>query len=394
MHRKFLISMCLAGFLATASADEVVLNPAHPQNYTVVRGDTLWDIAGRFLTHPWQWPDIWQVNPQISNPHLIYPGDLISLTYQDGKPILSLTRGGALGGRNVKLSPTVRESAHDDAIPPIPLDAIHQFLSRPKVVTEADIEAAAYVVGSQDEHLAVGSGGRVYVRGLPENPVGKYSVFRPGGAYKDPDTGAILGYEALHVADMQLHKLGDPATGLLTWTNREVLKGDRLMPQELDEYPDFVPRAPGSDVHGRIISVIDGVSQIGQHHVVVINKGAVDGLEPGHVLAIFQAGQEITDPIGTEMAHRKRLEDLKRQELENPSSVGRFFDGVANDVRDAKLVVDKALGERVGGTPVKIQLPEERAGELLIFRTFDAVSYGLVMNTQRPIHVLDKVGNP
>ncbi len=394
MHRKFLISMCLAGFLATASAAEVVLNPAHPQNYTVVRGDTLWDIAGRFLTHPWQWPDIWQVNPQIRNPHLIYPGDLISLTYQDGKPILSLTRGGAFGGRNVKLTPSVRESAHDDAIPPIPLDAIHQFLSRPKVVTEADIDSAAYIVGSQDDHLAVGVGGRVYIRGLPENPGNKFSVFRPGGAYKDPDTGAVLGYEALHVADLTLHALGDPATGVLTWSNREVLKGDRLMPQELDEYPDFIPRAPGSDIQGRIISVIDGVSQIGQHHVVVINKGAADGLEPGHVLAIFQAGQEITDPIGTEMAHRQRLEDLKRQELENPSTVGRFFDGVANDVRDAKLKVDKALGERIGGAPVKVQLPEERAGELLVFRTFDSVSYGLVMNTQRPVHVLDKIRNP
>lgn len=387
--------MCLACVLATATADEVVLNPAAPQAYTVVRGDTLWDIAGRFLSHPWQWPDIWQVNPQIANPHLIYPGDLISLSYKDGKPILSLTRGAkALGGRLVKLSPTVRESAHDDAIPPIPLDAIHQFLSRPKVVSEADIESAAYVVGSQDEHLAVGQGGRIYVRGLPPEPAGKYSVFRPGGAYKDPDTGAILGYEALHVADMQLHSMGDPATGVLTWTNREVLKGDRLMPQELDEYPDFIPRAPANPIEGQIISVIDGVSQIGQHHVVVINKGAVDGLEPGHVLAIFQRGQEITDPIGTAMAHRERMADLKRQELENPSAVGRFFDGVANDLRDAKLKVDKALGERIGGAPVKVRLPEERAGEVLVFRTFDQVSYALVMNTQRPVHVLDKLANP
>jgi hypothetical protein len=140
--------------------------------------------------------------------------------------------------------------------------------------------------------------------------------------------------------------------------------------------------------------VVDGVSQIGQHHVVVINRGAADGLAPGHVLGIFQAGQEIEDPIGTEMAHRQRLDDLKRQELENPSAVGRFFDGVANDLRDTKLAVDEALGERVGGAPIKVMLPEERAGELLVFRTFDSVSYGLVMNTQRPVYVLDKVRNP
>lgn len=389
MHRKFLISMCLAGCLFTASAAEVVLNPGHPQSYSVVRGDTLWDIAGRFLTNPWQWPDIWQVNPQIKNPHLIYPGDLISLTYRDGRPILSLTRG-----RLVKLTPSVREEPHDQAIPPIPLDAIHQFLSRPRVVTQAELEGAAYVVGSQDEHLAVGGGGRVYIRGLPEKPGSKYSVFRPGGVYKDPDTGAVLGYEALHVADLLLHKSGDPATGVLTWSNREVLKGDRLMPQENAEYPDFIPRAPDSVVSGRIISVIDGVSQIGQYNVVVINKGQADGLQPGHVLAIFQAGQEIADPIGTEIAYRDHIDELKRQELENPSKVGRFFDGVANGVRDAKLSVDKALGERVGGAPVKVTLPEERAGEVMIFRTFDAVSYGLVMNTQRPVHILDKVENP
>lgn len=381
--------MCLAGFLGAASAAEVVLNPAHPQRYTVVRGDTLWDIAGRFLSQPWQWPDIWQVNPQIKNPHLIYPGDVISLSYVDGRPILSLTRS-----RLVKLTPSVREQVRDGAIPPIPLDAISQFLSRPKVVTRDDIDGAAYVVGSQDDHLAVGVGGRIYIRGLGEGATDKYSVFRPGAAYKDLDTGAILGYEALHVADVRLHKLGDPATGVLTWTNREVLKGDRLMPQELDEYPDFVPRAPASRVDGRIISVVDGVSQIGQHHVVVINRGAADGLEPGHVLGIFQAGLQIDDPVGSEMAHRERMADLKRRELENPSAVGRFFDGVANDLRETKLKVDRALGERVGGTPVKVTMPEERAGEVLLFRTFDSVSYGLVMNTQRPVHVLDKVGNP
>lgn len=381
--------MCLAGFLGAATAAEVVLNPAHPQSYTVVRGDTLWGIAGRFLSNPWQWPDIWQVNPQIKNPHLIYPGDVVTLTYVDGKPILSLTRS-----RLVKLTPSVREQAHDDAIPPIPLDAIHQFLSRPRVVTQAEIELSAYVVGSQDEHLAVGTGGRIYIRGLTDDAGDKFSVYRPGGAYKDPDTGEILGYEALRVADVQLHKRGDPATGILTWSNREVLKGDRLMPQERDEYPDFIPRAPGNEVDGRIISVVDGVSQIGQHHVVVINRGAGDGLEPGHVLGIFQAGQEIEDPIGTKMAHRQRLDDLKRQELENPSAVGRFFDGVANDLRDTKLAVDEALGERVGGAPVKVVLPEERAGEVLVFRTFDSVSYGLVMNTQRPVYVLDKVRNP
>lgn len=376
-------------FAAAVPATEVALSANPPSSYVVVKGDTLWDIAGRFLRHPWQWPDIWDANQQIENPHLIYPGDEIFLTYKDGRPLLGLRRS-----RNVKLSPNIRESAHDGAIPPIPLDAIHQFLSRPRVVTASEIEQAAYVVGSQDEHLATGMGNKIYVRGLPDNSSNRYSVFRPGDEYRDPDTNASLGFEALHIADVVINKFGDPATAVITWSNREVVKGDRLMLQEREEFPEFVPRAPGGPIDGRIISVVDGVSQIGQHHVVVVNKGQADGLAPGHVLAIHQVGELIRDKLGTEQAHRRRLEDFRRQEAENPSAVGRFFDGMTNDFREAKLAVDKALGEPIGGAPVMVQLPDERAGELLIFRTFDAVSYGLVMNTQRPVHVLDHVRNP
>lgn len=389
MYRKFVAAALLASALGLAHAADVVLNPNHPTTYTVVRGDTLWDIAGRFLQHPWQWPEIWEVNQQIDDPHWIYPGDVLTLTYRDGRPILGLTRG-----RNVKLSPAVREHKHDDAIPPIPLDAIHQFLTRPRVVTEDQIKNAAYVVGSQDEHLASGVGGRLYVRGLRDATTNRYSIFRPGGEYRDPDTGAVLGYEALHIGDLVIQEFGDPASGNIVWSNREVLKGDRLMPQEGEEYPEFVPRAPDGAVDGSIISVIDGVSQIGQHNVVVINKGSADGVAPGHVLAIYQSGAVIDDKIATELAARERLAALRNTEAHNPSGVGRFFDKVANDFREGKMKVDEALGEPIGGRPLKVRLPEERAGEVLIFRSFDAVSYGLVMNTQRPVHLFDRVRNP
>lgn len=381
-----ILVLCVAW---AARADQVALNEDHPTTYTVVKGDTLWDIAGRFLRHPWRWPDIWDANQQIENPHLIYPGDQLFLTYRDGRPLLGLRRG-----REVKLSPTVREYGRDQAIPPIPLDAIHQFLSRPRVVSEADIEAAAYVVGSQDEHLATGTGHRIYIRGIQDDSINRLSVFRPGGEYRDPDTNVSLGHEALHIADVVITRFGDPATAVITWSNREVVKGDRLLPQETQEYPEFVPHAPDTLIDGRIISVVDGVSQIGQHHVVVINKGQADGIEPGHVLAIYQVGEVIQDELGTAQAHKQRLEDFRRAEAENPSSVGRFFDGIANDIRETKVAVDKALGEPVGGTPVTVQLPEERAGEVMVFRSFDAVSYGLVMNTQRPVHVLDHIRNP
>ena len=259
-------------WLSPVLADDVQLNPNHPGTYTVVKGDTLWDIAGTFLNHPWQWPDIWQVNPQIENPHLIYPGDQVSLTYQDGKPILSLSRRG-FGGRNVKLSPSIRAYQHDNRIAPIPLDAIHQFLSRPQVLQDGDIDKLGYVVASQDSRITAGAGDKIYVRGIGEPVVSKYSVFRPGGEYRDGDTGELLGYEAMHIADVVIDKLGDPATAYVQRSNREILEGDRLIPQQVDEYPDFVPSAPNGDVTGNIISVIDGVSQIGQYQVVVLDRG-------------------------------------------------------------------------------------------------------------------------
>jgi hypothetical protein len=390
MSRKLTIFLVLVWFLGPVWGEEVVLNPDHPDRHVVVKGDTLWDISGRFLSYPWQWPDIWEANPQIENPHLIYPGDVISLTYKDGRPILSLARG----GRNVKLSPTIRESRRDDAIAPIPLDAIQQFLSRPRVVSEDQINQAAYVVSSQDQHLVTGTGNRIYVRGVGEPETSKFLVFRPGGAYLDPDTEDILGYEALHVGDIVLERLGDPATALIVKSNREILAGDRVMPSEEEEYPDFIPHAPAGMVDGNIISVLDGVSQIGQYQVIVVNRGASDGLEPGHVLAIYQAGPVVEDEIGSEVAYREQREAYLRAEEENPSVVGRLFESIANDLRATKYSIDKALGEPIGGLPVKVRLPEERAGEAMVFRTFDNVSYALVMNTQRPVHVLDVVRNP
>jgi len=328
-----------------AAADVIKLREPAPERYVVVEGDTLWDIAGKFLAHPWQWPQVWQDNPQIKNPHLIYPGDELTLVETNGVPRISLTRS-----RLVKLSPQIRSSAHVRAIPLIPLDAIAAFLSRPRVLTESELNGAGYVVGGQDEHLVNGAGHRIYLRNLSPSPTGRYMVFRAGREYRDPDTGQVLGREALQVADLRLEREGDPATGIITASNREVIKGDRLLPFEdlsreaSAEFESLQPRAPTNPIEGRLIAVVDGVTQIGQLNTVVINRGADAGLEPGHVLAIFQAGAEVKDPLAT------------------PAT--------------------------------KVRLPEERAGEVVVFRVFGAVSFALVMNTQRPVHVLDHVRNP
>ncbi len=408
MSGKILICLGLFAFMAGAAADEVQLRADHPDTYTVQKGDTLWEIAGRFLAQPWQWPEIWESNPQIENPHLIYPGDVVTLQFKDGKPTLSIASGEAPGEptsdtsapapvasvdrsrRDVKLSPTIRETQHVDIVRQIPLDAIQQFLSRPRVVTDDQIGRSGYIIGSLEEGLAFGRGHRVYVRGLGQPVTNKFSIFRKGPEYRDPDTGAVLGYEAEHVGDGVVERFGDPATIHIVTSNKEVLKGDRLMPEMSDEIPEFIPHAPNAEIAGKVISVIDGVSQIGQHQVVVLNRGVADGLEPGHVLAIYQDGKVITDSTAGDIADRE-----KQQALAGTEEGRSFLDSVVTDLRTVDRTMRDFLGTPITSTAnITVRLPEERAGELMVFRTFDMVSYGLVMNFQRPIHILDNVRNP
>lgn len=335
----FILGLIFSG--AALAADPVAVNPAHPDRYTVVTGDTLWDISGRFLRDPWRWPDVWHVNPQIENPHLIYPGDIIEMTYVDGKPRLRLVRGS-----DVKLSPKIRTSALQDAIPTIPIDAIYPFLSRPYVVEQGELDSAPYIVDFADEHMAGGSGQNVYVRSIPTEDHISFDVVRAGGPYKDADTGEVLGFEALYIGNAELLRTGDPATLLLTRTGQEVLVGDRLL-ESADDQPleAFYPKAPDSQINGSIISVMNGVTQIGQYNVVVLDRGANDGLKPGDVLAIEAKGEVIRDDVTPER----------------------------------------------GDT---VKLPDEDAGHLMVFRTFSRVSFGLVMDATRAIHVLDRVHNP
>ncbi|MEW8005384.1 MAG: LysM peptidoglycan-binding domain-containing protein [gamma proteobacterium symbiont of Clathrolucina costata] len=331
------ISGLLLSFSALA-AQHVALNPSHPERYTVVKGDTLWDISSMFLRDPWLWPEVWYVNPQIANPHLIYPGDEIVLTYRDGQPVLQLSRKNSL-------SPRVRATPLDQAIPTIPIDAIAPFLTRPYVVDENELEKAPYIVHFLDDHIVGGAGISYYARSIMEERPIQYAVVRPEKPYKDPDTGEILGYEALYVGTSELKRTGDPAKLLLTSSDMEAIIGDRLIKEQEDEpLIDFQPRVPENPIEGRIISVLNGVTQIGQYNVVVLNKGANVGLEAGHVLRILQGGEAIRDIV-------------------------------------------KGRGE-------KVTLPLEEAGHLMVFRTFEKVSFALVMDATKPLHVLDWVRTP
>ena len=331
------------------AGDSPVLNPRHPDSYVVQQGDTLWDIAQMFLRDPWYWPEIWQINPQVQNPHLIFPGDVLSLSYlDDGSPVVQLTRGGGpvAAGPTERLSPRIRSQAIEEAIPTIPYDTLRAFLSRPAILDPDRLDELPYLFAHPDGLL--GSAGRnVYVRGTdaPEGSVLK--LVHTGDALIDPDDDTVLGYQGLYVGEGRIERSGDPATVFLTETAREAMIGDYLIEEEGLTPMTYFPSAPGSDVDGRIISVLDGVSMIGQYQVIVLNRGARDGLQPGHVLSVYRTGEVIADTTKT----------------------SGFFSE-------------------------EVRLPDEHAGTTMVFRVFDRMSYALVMEATREIRVLDTVRNP
>lgn len=333
----------------------IALREDVPDRYVVKKGDTLWDISALFLRDPWLWPEIWYFNPQIDNPHLIYPGDILTLVYVDGKPQLRLTREGAAsvahpappaGIDTVKLSPQVRASDLKQAIPTIPMDVIGPFLIKPRVVSKAELETAPYIVSSLDRHLINASGNTVYARNLKSEGDVRYNIFRPGRVFTDPKTGKVLGYESTLVSEAKLVQAGDPATLILTRSLRETLNGDRILPAESGKIShNFIPKAPEIEVEGQIIALVDAISHAAQRQIVVINLGERQGMEPGTVLAIEQTGGEIRDPYA----------------------------------------------RKVNST---ITLPNTRAGLLMVFRVFDQVSYGLILDSTRTVHTNDIVRNP
>ena len=331
-----------------------MVNPSAPKHYTVKRGDTLWGIASMYLRDPWLWPEVWILNPQIPNPHLIYPGDTLALAYgADGRPQVSLEQAGA-----VRLDPRLRNSALDSAIPTIPYSAIAAFLSRPTVVTADEMRHAPYVLAFRDKHEIAGSGIEVYIRNLPAAENARFAIVHVGNELRDPDDGKVVGYEGIYTATALVQRPGDPAKALLIDTARETLRGDRLLSADASETPvTFALRAPASDVHGRIIDVVGGTELAGQYAVVVINRGKRHGLEPGNVLAVDQAGDVVRD--------------LYRggKTIGNTNGLGTSF-------------------------APRVRLPDERNGTLLVFKVFDRVSFGLIVGASDTIHVADVVRNP
>ncbi|MEH3085632.1 MAG: LysM domain-containing protein [Xylophilus ampelinus] len=360
---------------AETGIPESELAPNAPDRYVVRAGDTLWDIAGMFLRSPWRWPELWGMNLQdIRNPHLIYPGQTLYLERSGGRARLATRPGGALDGGlpTVRVSPRTRsESLADSLLPTLKPHLIEPFLAEPLVVDENTLLQAPRLVGVADARVLITRGDRAYVRSSggpalaepePRTPPSRYRVFRNARALVDPASGAVLGYEAQYVGravlihgESEQAVLRDgkelreivPASVDITGAKEEMRVGDRLLPEPPRQFPNYVPRAPEVPIdNARVVSIYgSAVASAAQNQVVSINKGSADGLAPGHVLALLSEGARIVDA--------------------------------------------SQPGERT-----RIKLPDERNGVLMVFRTFERVSYGLILQIREGVKVGDRLVSP
>jgi LysM domain len=363
-----LIFFLLSGpaWAQTATAP-LALKPDAPDRYVVVPGDTLWGISGRYTDSPWRWPELWGMNrEQIQNPHLIYPGYVILLDREKGRLSIGapgtdrVAPGTARPGEpavtrgptgSVLITPRVRaESLARQEIPSIPASAIEPFLSRPLVIEPDGLDKAPTIVATQADRVVLATGNTAYVRGIGDSKEESWYVYRRGNALVDPDTERVLAYEAIYLGTAQLTRTGDPATVVLTSAVQEVGAGDKLIAAGVPQPINYAPHSPPTFVKGRVMSIYGGLGKVGEagpQQIITINRGKADGMEIGHVLALYSLGGTVTDTT-----------------------------------------------KRRGDPAAQIKLPDERAGLAFVFRVFERVSYALIMQITRPVNPLDVVQTP
>jgi LysM domain len=332
-----------------------------PMRYVVKKGDTLWSISNKFLKDSWQWPELWYVNPKVKNPHLIYPGDELFLYFVDGQahvarsgegePAPGTGDGGSRqpaevlppGGQGT-FAPTARVLPVEQAITAIPAEQIRAFLRGPRVIDEDELDDAPYIVAFEEKKLLGAADSVAYVMDADKS-VSQYHIVRRSKEYEDPDSGDDLGYEVMSVGEAEVRVFGDPTTVYILRSDMEARVGDFLLPMETDPLAlRFIPHAPGKDIDAKVMSVYQGMSQIGQFQIVALNRGKRDGMETGHVLSVMQTGERAKDP-------------------------NAFFGG-------------------------SVQLPDLHAGTLMVFKVGERVSHALVMSSSRAVHIGDRVERP
>jgi len=398
MKKAIIFLILLLAPLGVAVATEAdAIKADAPDRYTVVPGDTLWGISGRFLKDPWRWPEVWRLNKEeIRNPHLIYPGDVIVLDRAAGRLSIEGRKGGAAaagpGGaprlNTVSVSPRVRiEPLAKKPIPTIKPSDIAGFLSKPLLVDRNELEGYPSIVATEEDHISIGTGSKAYAEGIKKGDGLVWQVYRRGDPLVDPESNEILGYEAFYLGEARVTKYGDLTTLEITSATREINRGDRLVPAS-KETPVFayVPRAPEKPIRAFIISAYGNLGETGPLGIVALSKGSRDGLEVGNVLAIYTS---------TAIAKRQGRYGLRTSALygrEGPSGSDspRTYYAPELTPRDGPLYgktepIDEALLRK---------LPDERYGLVMVFRTFDRASFGIVMEASRPVALYDAVTNP
>ena len=339
--------------------------PNAPDQHVVVRGDTLWGISGHFLQHAWCWPEVWGMNrEEIRNPHWIYPGQIVYLDraagrLRLGKPISDGGEGAATdasGVPTVRLEPQVRtEGLGKQAVPSIPSNVIEPFLSQPLVIGEGDLKNAPRIVATQEGRVNIGKDDKAYVRGDIKSGT-SFQVFRSGTPLKDPATDKVLGYEAAYLGTIKLERAArepnEAHAFKVVSVKQEMGVGDRLLPVPPTPIINYVPHPPERLVDARVMSVYGGVSQAGQNQIVSVNRGKGDGIDLGTVLELYRYNGEVVDKTESK-----------------PWGFGLF-----------------------GGKMVK--LPDNQYGSLFIFRVFDHISYGLVMQVSDSVQIGDLAKSP
>ena len=365
--------------LGQAPSAPLTIKPDAPDRYVIVPGDTLWGISERYTDSPWRWPELWNMNKeQIRNPHLIYPGYVILLDRERGRLTIAqpgtepspagtpqdtpqdtpqgtakpgTTPRGAPPSGSTRIGPRVRaESLAKQEIPSIPPAAIEPFLTRPLVIEPDGLDKAPTIIATQSDRVLLAVGNSAYVRGIGPSKDETWYVYRKGSALVDPDTNKTLGYEAIYLGTAQLTRPGEPATVVLTSAVQEVGAGDKLVAAARPQPVNYAPHAPNAQIRGRVMAIYGGVGKVGEagpQQVISINRGRADGIESGHVLALYTLG------------------------------------GTVRDTTKAR-----------GAKEAELRLPDERAGLAFVFRVFDRVSYALIMHVTKPISPLDVVQTP
>lgn len=327
---------------ATTATQPVAWREDRPARYVVRRGDTLWDIAARFLRDPWRWPEVWRDNPQVRNPHRIYPGDVLEVAMIDGRLMLQPVDPPLPVER---LVPTVRREPIETAIPALPYERIAPFLSETAAIDPKVLARSPYVLRAYNaEQLIMGSGDRIYVRGTDAPAGAEFQIVtETGSALRNPDTRKLLGYQVDVLGSARIVQAGDPAEALIIHSRREIQAKHRLLPvPESVSLPDLLPGTPGGSVSGRILLLTDAISQAGQHQSVTLSVGAGAGLKVGHILTVYRGASRIDDPVS-------------------------------------------------GGS---VLLPERAIGSLLVFRVSESISQALIVRSTRSIKIGDRVAAP